>query len=64
MKKYKLKKWVENILLFMEAVIFFALIAIVEDNPFALISNKLIGTALFILIAGVLVEYGRYDKED
>ena len=64
MKKYKLKKWVENILLFMEAVIFFSLVAVVEKNPFALISNKLIGTALFILIGGVLVEYGRYDKED
>lgn len=64
MKKRKLKKWVENILLAIEAIIFFLLLMIVEKNPIVLISNKLIGTALFILIAGVLVEYGRYDKED
>ena len=64
MKKYRLKKWVENLLLIIEAVIFCSLMFIIEDNGFALICNKLIGTALFILIGAILITYGNYDKED
>lgn len=62
MKKYKLKKWVENLLFILEAVIFFALLFIIEKNPIALVCNKLIGTGLFLLIGAVLLKYT--DMED
>lgn len=62
MKKYRLKKWVENLLFILEAVIFIALLFIIENNPYMLIFNKLIGAALFILIGTVLLKYT--DMED
>lgn len=64
MKKYRLKKWVENLLFTIEAIIFCSLIFIIEDNGFVLVANKLIGTALFILIGAILIRYGNYDMED
>lgn len=62
MKKYRLKKWVENLLFIIEAVLFFSLIAIIEKNPITLICNKLIGSGLFILIGAILIKYT--DMED
>lgn len=62
MKKYRLKKWVENLLFALEAVIFFSLLFIVEKDAIALICNKLIGAGLFILIGYVLITYT--DMED
>lgn len=64
MKKFRLKKWVENLLLAIEAVLFCALLFIVESNSIALICNKLIGAGLFLVIGSVLLEYGNIDKED
>lgn len=63
MKKLVLKKWVENLLMVLEAIIFFALLFIVEKNPIALICNKFIGAALFILIGSILINYTNLKEE-
>lgn len=63
MKKLVLKKWVENLLLMVEAVLFMALLFIVEKNPIALICNKFIGAALFILIGSILINYTNLKEE-
>lgn len=63
MKKLVLKKWVENLLFGIEAVLFMALLFIVEENPIALICNKFIGAGLFLLIGSILINYTNL-KED
>ena len=57
MKKRKLKRWVEDLLMIIEATLFTALLFIIEDNPIALVCNKIIGGSLFLLIGVILVKY-------
>lgn len=57
MKKYKLKDWVENLLLALFTIFFTMFLVVVEKSILLMIIDKTILLAALISIGYVLVEY-------
>lgn len=62
MKRYKLKGWIQVLLLLILGVIFILFFAIIEKNALYMLIDKLMLAILFYLIGTFLVDHS--DMED
>ncbi len=64
MKKYRLKRWLELLLITIEVAIFISLFAVIEKNMLLFVIDKILEAVVFIAIGDILVKYGSIADEE